>query len=138
MIFLKEENKLSNISPSNLQTITHEEQDIIYDFNGFELTIKNFDKDIEEYFNFLKSIEERYKIISEEEFEKEILDYFEKENEENEENEMNDLKILENRIKNYVENNYQISKELRKELKRRNLKIYKSVKKFFEEDDHDW
>ena len=70
MLFIKNENKINNISLSNLQSITNEDnEDIVYQFNGFSITHQKINENnIEDYFYLLKSLEERYEIIKDKEF----------------------------------------------------------------------
>jgi len=76
MLLLKNEKTLNNISLSNLQSIIREKNQITLFFNGFSINIKDFKVDIEQYYYFLKSLEDRYEIIEEEDFGVEILKFF--------------------------------------------------------------
>ena len=76
MLFLKNEKTLNNISISNLQSIAKRDDCITLFFNGFSIDIKDFKVDIEQYYYFLKSLEDRYEIIEEEDFGVEILKFF--------------------------------------------------------------
>ena len=77
MLFLKTD-KLNNISLSSLQTISAEENLVRYYFNGFSIDVKKTENDIEDYFKFLKSLEETYEIIDESEFNEKFKDFFNK------------------------------------------------------------
>ena len=79
MLFIKTENRINNISLSNLQHIEDNGEVIVYQFDGFYITHQNINKNqIEDYFNFLRSLEERYEIINEEEFTEEAENFLNK------------------------------------------------------------
>ena len=78
MLLLKNKETLNNISISNLQSIIKEKNRITLYFNGFSIDVKDFKVEIEQYYYFLKSLEENYEIIEEEDFRIEILKFFNK------------------------------------------------------------
>jgi len=81
MLFLKEKNKINNVSVNNIVSIRREllmDDVLIFEFNNFNISIKNFDKecDIEKYLDFFKHLEDKYDVIESSDFDREYIDYF--------------------------------------------------------------